>query len=232
MALVLIIVGAALLLSTIVMGWYTTSVGNGSVRAGETLYPTTVRIWGTQGGETYAGPVLYPNAGLTHTGTVYLAITALLVAGGMVGLSAAYLLRHGAGRPHRRIVPGLLVVAVLLAVAAPTVLVVAQPSALCSDFVAVGTPLLTSPSDNTSGATLPCGWDITTPLDPGPGFGHVSGSTPGPQSTFWGSENGTGEPHSWGPDVGWYVAWVAAAVLLAGALLHLRVGRPGNGTTL
>ena len=160
------------------------------------------------------------------------AITALLVAGGMVGLSAAYLLRHGASRPHRRIVPGLLVVAVLLAVAAPTVLVVAQPSALCSDFVAVGTPLLTSPSDNTSGATLPCGWDITTPLDPGPGFGHVSGSTPGPQSTFWGSENGTGEPHSWGPDVGWYVAWVAAAVLLAGALLHLRVGRPGNGTTL
>jgi hypothetical protein len=232
MALVLIIVGAALLLSTIVMGWYTTSVGNGSVRAGETLYPTTVRIWGTQGGETYAGPVLYPNAGLTHTGTVYLAITALLVAGGMVGLSAAYLLRHGASRPHRRIVSGLLVVAVLLAVAAPTVLVVAQPSALCSDFVAVGTPLLTSPSDNTSGATLPCGWDITTPLDPGPGFGHVSGSTPGPQSTFWGSENGTGEPHSWGPDVGWYVAWVAAAVLLAGALLHFRVGRPGNGTTL
>jgi uncharacterized membrane protein len=204
----MIVVGAVLWLSTIVLGWYTASLGTGSAAVGETLDPTTVRIWGNQGGGIYSDAVLYPAAGLTHTGTLDLAITVLLVAGGLVGLSAAYLMRPSAKDDHRRFVSTLVVLAVLLAVAGPTLVVVAQPSALCSDFVLVGMPLLTSPLNHTSGATPPCGWDITTPSSTGSGYGHVSGSTSGPQASFWGSETGAGAPHTWGPDIGCTPLWL------------------------
>jgi hypothetical protein len=230
-AVPLIVVGAALLLSTIVLGWYTTSLGTGSSAIGETLYPTTVRIWGSQGGSTYSDAVLYPAAGMPHTGTMYLAITALLVTGGLAGLSAVYFMRTSGTHARRQLVSALVVLAVLSAVAGPTLLVVAQPGAICSDYVFVGTPFLTSPLNNPSGASLPCGWDITTPGGPGSGYGHVSGSTSGPQTSPWGSGNWTGEPHTWGPDIGWYVAWGATFVLLAGAVMHFQVGRKRDSDT-
>jgi hypothetical protein len=218
--LVLLVVGSAILISTLFQGWYITGLGPGPTAGtfGETFYPTTVQVWGSPQGHSYSDFVSYFELNLNHTGLLYVSVTALIVVAGVIGPIAAYVLRRDADGTRRRFVSALVIMAVIVAAAGPVLVTVAQPSATCADWVPVGTPLVV-PS-NSSG-TLPCGWDIYSPNGHG-GYQAFSGSTSGPQSSFFGSENGTGEPHFWEPSVGWYLAWLATVFLLIGALLYLR----------
>jgi hypothetical protein len=218
--MVLLVGASSILISTLFQGWYITGLGPGpgAGTLGETFYPMTVQVWGSPQGHSYSDSVSYVGLNLNHTGLLYTGVTALIVVAVAIGLSAAYLLRRDTDGTRKRFVCTLVILAVILASAGPALVTVAQPSATCADWVFAGTPLVV-PS-NSSG-TLPCGWDIYSPNGHG-GYQAFSGSTPGPQSSFFGSENGTGEPHFWEPSVGWYLAWLATAFLLIGALLFIR----------
>ncbi len=220
-AFILIAAGAALLLSTLVLGWYTITIGSGTFVAGETLYPTAVQIWGTGSGTSYSDAAAYSAIGAGHTGGLYLAVTCLVVAGALVGFLAAYRIRRDADRSHRRLVSALVVLTVVLAFAAPVLVAVAQPDTVCADSIFVSTPLVAPPSNNSSAASLPCVGDVTTPGGQGSGYGHYSVGPAGPQGSFFGSSNETGEPLTWGPSIGWYIALAASALLAIGAVMFV-----------
>jgi hypothetical protein len=220
---VLIVMGAVLLLSTLFLGWYITSVGAGGGTYGETLYPTSVQLWHYQGGNlSNSGGYLYSQVGLNHTGNLYLSVAVLIVVGGALGLLVAYRIRKRTDPRHRRLTVVLLVLAVVIGFTGPALVVLAQPTTICSDSIFVGTPLGTDFPHNSTGTSLPCGWDVVAPLGPGHSNSYIYGGTPGPQSSFIGSENGTGEPHTWAPYVGWYLAMLSSSFMLVGTLLYLR----------
>jgi hypothetical protein len=227
LAVVLLVVGSAVLLSTLFQGWFITGYRGPYSVSGETFYPTSVQLWGSSPRDSYSDWVSYFGLNLNYTGVLYSAVTSLIVFGAAIGLGAAYQLRRGVDPAHKRILSSVLILTVVVAAAGPALVTVAQPAATCADYVFAGTPLVVS--SNSSG-TLPCGWDIYSPNGHG-GYGALSGSTAGPQSSFAGSENGTGYPHFWEPSVGWYLAWLATTLLLIGALLQLRQARqPANRT--
>jgi len=217
-AVVLLVVGSAVLLSTLFQGWFITGYRDPYGVFGETFYPTWVQLWGSSPRGSYSDWVSYFGLNLNHTGVLYSALTLLITFGTAIGFEAAYQLRPGVDPTPKRIVSSLVILAVIVAAAGPVAVTIAQPPATCADWMSASTPLVV-PS-NGSG-TLPCGWDIYGPNGQG-GYGAFSGSTAGPQSSFAGSENGTGYPHFWEPSVGWYLAWLATAFLLLGALLHFR----------
>ncbi|MGA8274747.1 MAG: hypothetical protein WB789_05725 [Thermoplasmata archaeon] len=227
-AVVLIVMGATILLSTLFLGWYITSVGAGGGTYGETLYPTSVQLWHYQGGNlSQSQGYLYSQVGLGHTGNLYLSLAALIVIGGALGLLAAFRIRRRSDLTHRRLTAVLIILAVVIGFAGPVLVALAQPTTICSDSVFVGVPLGTALPHSSTGASLPCGWDVVAPLGQGHSNTYIYGGTPGPQSSFFGSENGTGEPHVWAPYVGWYLALLSSGFMLAGTLLYFRAG-PGT----
>jgi hypothetical protein len=231
-AFILTAVGTGALLSTLFEGWFTTSLSAGSFAPTETLLPMWVQLSGSQGGSSYSDLVAYSGVGMDHTGTLYLVVTVLIVIGTAMGFLAALLMRKNSYQIRRKLVSSVVVIAVICALAGPSLLAFEQPDAICSDYVLFATPLAISPANSTNGGSLPCGWDVYSPNGQG-GYGADSGSTGGPQSSFFGSENGTGALHTWGPSVGWYVAIVAAGLLLGGFAPYVRGGRrstPAIGT--
>jgi hypothetical protein len=221
LAPVLFLIGSAALLSTLFQGWFITGYRDPYGVFGETFYPMWVQLWGSSPRGSYSDWVSYFSLNLNHTGVLYSAVTLLIIFGAAIGFEVAYQLRRGGEPSPKRVVSSLLILAVIVAAAGPVVVTIAQPSATCADWVFAGTPLVV-PSNSTG--TLPCGWDIYGPNGQG-GYGAFSGSTAGPQSSFAGSENGTGYPHFWEPWVGWYLAWLSTAFLLLGALLYFREAR-------
>jgi hypothetical protein len=235
-AIIMTVAGSAALLSTLILGWYSTSLGGGSNVANETLFPTTVHLWGSQGGSPYSAIASYSAIELGNTGALYLAVTGLVAAGGLLGVTTAYLMWRGvdrtprllaqaglmwrgANRTPRRVVSALLVITILLALAGPVAVAFAQPGIVCSDSVVVPTPFVLAQaySNHTSGARPPCGWDMPTPIGQTPAYTFRLGTSPGPQTSFFGTDNETGQVLSWGPSVGWYLAMAASALLVIGA---------------
>ncbi|MGA7861610.1 MAG: hypothetical protein WCB19_07110 [Thermoplasmata archaeon] len=236
-AAAMLLVGAALLLSSLFLGWYSMSLGSGSNFTAETFYPTSVQLWGSQGGSAYSAAASYSAIELGNTGMLYLAVAGLVVAGGLLGVTTAYLIWRSADptprllalaglrwrssdRIPRGIVSALLVVTILLALAGPVAVAFAQPGAVCSDSNVLSTPFVLAYPNNTSGARLPCGWDMAMPY--GIGYSFEWSASPGPQSSFFGTNNETGQVLSWGPSEGWYASLAGTAFLVLGALVYLR----------
>lgn len=226
-AVITTVVGSALLLSTVILGWYSTSLGGGSNLASETYYPTMVQLWGSQASGPYSVAVSYSTIELGSLAILYLAVAGLVAVGGLLGMMTAYRMWRGTIRTWRRFVSTLLVVTILLALAGPVVVAFAQPSIVCSDSVVVTTPLALEFPNNTSSAKLPCGWDMATP-NGGTSYSFVWGISPGPQSSFFGTNNETGQAHSWAPGIGWYLAIAASALLVVGAVGYARASRPSR----
>lgn len=221
-AVLLILVGAALSLSTLVLGWYSTEVSSGSTVLGETFYLTNVKLSGSQNGAPYSASVPYPTAYLPHTGSLYLDVFGVVIAGAALGLLTSGLILSGVNRNHRSLVSVLAVLTVVLAVAGPTLLLTAQVPVVCSDSNSIPPPLGGPPANN---STEPeCGWAIVSPVGEGSGYSSFYDSTPGPQSSFVESGTANGYSHTWGPSIGWYVAWLASAILLVGTLLYVQAG--------
>ena len=223
-AVILTVVGSALLLSTVILGWYSTSLGGGSNLAGETYYPTTAQLWGSQAGGLYSVAVSYSTIDLGSLAILYLAVAVLVVAGGLLGTISAYRMWQGTNRTRRRFVSTLLVVTILFALAGPVMVAFAQPSIVCSDSIVVTTPFVLAFANNTSSAKLPCGWDMATP-NGGSSYSFEWSFSPGPQSSFFGTNNETGQAHSWGPGIGWYLAIAASALLVVGTVEYGRASR-------
>jgi len=221
----LIAAGAALLLSTIDLPWYASSLGGCCETYGETFYPTWVQVWDSGVEGTASAGISYSSIQLFHTGTLYLVILILLVTGGLLGVSAAFAVRRGRHRVPRRWVSALVVLAAIVALAAPVLVVVAQPAAICSDSVVVSAPFEAPPASASTGGSLPCGWQMAYPDGYGGWAPGSSWSTPGPQSSLMGGENLSGYWHSWAPSIGWYIALAASALILVGAAEYLRVER-------
>jgi hypothetical protein len=223
-AFVLLLVGSVILLLSLVQGWYTTSLGSGSSWVAQTFYPTTLQYLGSQSGGSYSYANLYGSVGFSQTGLLYTIIAGLIVLTGTLGIVSALLIRRAGGRARRRLITGILAGAVILAATGPILVAAAQPHTLCSDYVGVSTPFLEQPSNTSSVGSPPCGWDIVIPASPG-GHSDISGLSPGPQTSFFGSDNLSGQYHTWGPSVGWYMAWAACGILLLGTLLYVRPSR-------
>jgi len=221
----LIAAGAALLLSTIDLAWYSSSLGGCCETNGETFYPTWVQVWDSGVEGTSSSGISYSSIQLVHTGTLYLVIAVLIVAGGLLGFSAAYAVRRTRGRAPRRWVSALVILTAIVALAAPGLVVVAQPAAVCADSVSTSAPFEAPPANMSTGGSLPCGWWIAYPNGNG-GWGPGSlWSTPGPQSSLLGGENLSGYWHSWAPSIGWYIALAASALILVGAVEYWRAER-------
>jgi hypothetical protein len=222
-AMVVMGVGAALLLVTLFLGWYSMSLGSGASVARETFYPAATQLWGSQGGSSYSNLTSYSTVFMGETGMLYLVVTGLIVVGALMGFLTVYLIRSGIGRKHRRLVPSLAVLVVALALAGPMLVAVAQPATLCSEGAPTSTPFFAGPSNDSTGTSPDCGWEIVSP-DNG-GYAFASGIGPGPQSSFFGTQNVSGQPLTWGPSDGWYVSVLASVTLLVGVFFLFRGAR-------
>ncbi len=148
-------------------------------------------------------------AGMPYTGLLYDLTTAAIGIGVVAGAIGAAALIGGIFSSTLRIGRALLIASFLLAVAAPTGVAIAEPLATCGDFP------LNAGGGNSSLAGDHCYWvtqNVSGGTGPvpaygtGPGSGFVGGNTPGSSLT-------------WGPSVGWYLALLSAAPLVAGATL-------------
>jgi hypothetical protein len=216
----LIIAGSALLLYASTLGWYFTQIANGMSDAGETLSLTGVQVLGDSGGTVYNDSTTFTAVWLSYTGELYLTVAAIVVAGALVGFVAGALILKDRRRSRRRITSWLLVVSVVLAFTGPLLLLVTQPAFVCLDSSHIPPPLGSSPYGNSTGSGL-CDWAVPLWEGSNSGYATFASSTPGPQTSFFGSEPFENDySHTWGPSLGWYLAWIAAVVLLLGAWRH------------
>jgi hypothetical protein len=193
-----------LLVVSLFVAWYSVSANGEEVSGGTplaitgslTFYPLNEFSikWTCQGSSSCfpnsSGTEAYPQGTFDSIGTLYDFVAGLVIFGIVLG-TAGVLLSILGGR-RRSGWPGVLTfVAILVLVAAPVLLAVAQPSVLSS-------------SGGSSGGSSP---DSSF-------FGSCSGSACGSSLTPGETING-----SWGPGVGWYLCLVGAVLLLAGLLL-------------
>lgn len=200
----LLIVGMALLLVSLFVGWYViTASGSGSsdgnsyaVGGTATYSPFSYVETLTCSGSSYCfsnttSTGAWSQGGSGSIGTLYDAVAAFVIGGIILGLAAAGLALAGGGR-RSGLVGVLAVIVILLAVLAPLVLLAAQPTVLNG-----------SSGNQSSGSS---------PRDSF--FGSCSGSGCGQALA-----SGTTLSASWGPSLGWYLSLGAVVPLLAGLFL-------------
>jgi hypothetical protein len=165
---------------------------------------TSLPGWGPicadTGAQGFLSPYLNPLLPEREIFDLYQSLAVMVlttVAFGIVGLVlwgfGSGSLRTGAAR-YRRLGPTLLLVAGIISVAMPVVVAVVQPMAFAHDLAAYG------------------------------------GGGPNPTSSFWGSCSPSSSPCSasnttetWGPAVGWYLAFVAGGCFLVSGIIGRRV---------
>jgi len=217
----LLLAGTLLLLSTLFLGWYTINLNSGTSVYHETFYSTVVRLSGSQAGSSYSNATSYVSVFLGDTGILYLTVSGLVVAGVVVGLLAVYLVWKGTTQRHRKLVPTLVALVVAFALAGPMLVGVVQPATLCQGGgPPQSTPLAASSPSLMAGPSSSCSWVVASPSQGGTLYD--SGNGPGPQTSFYGSSSVGGQPLTWGPSIGWFVAVVASTLLIAGAALDLQ----------
>lgn len=216
-AVVLLLAGSVLLLSTFFLGWYSINLASGTSSYVDTFYPWAFHLSGSQAGASYSNTTSYSSVFLGNTGILYLFVAGFIAAGTGLGVWAACRAGRGSSPKHPHFAPALVAMIVAFALAGPVLVAVVQPSTICAEGPPEYPPLLgASPTAFTSDSPN-CLWVVVSPYQGG--IAYDSGSGPGPQSSFYGSTIVGGQPFSWGPSIGWYVAVLAAAFLIAGAVL-------------
>jgi len=197
----LVLVGSVLLIATLFSPWYTYTAGVSSVMVGHgsttfNSYPG----WPTENGTIRCSSsgfencpyseTSYQGAQENNTGTIAVVGYILLILGFVFGFLGA-VLGLASRRDDRRARPALVlgIIAVLVAILVPVLFWGALPGALSKDI-----PV----SERTTSS--------------------------GPWSSFYGSSNSTPFAGvtvnlSWGPAIGWYLSFLAFAVLLVGVVL-------------
>jgi hypothetical protein len=221
---VLIIIGVAALLSSVLFAWYTTQLSDNHRTIGETYGLSGVQLSGTQRSIPYAPAYTFTEVGLPTTGQLYAEISVAIVLSAVLGGLAVSLMLWR-GPPSRRALASVVVIlAAALSVSAPLLLVAAQPGALCSDSIYIPPPLALG-STPSSRSPPSCDWSIDTPSSSGSGYSTTNGGPPGPETSFIGSDVVQGANHTWGPSIGWFVALAGSSLVLAGAAIALGTGQ-------
>jgi hypothetical protein len=216
-------VGAAVLASTVFVGWYAVSVvsgpGSGCTNLWESLAPFSVTVNGSGNNCGPAQVADYRTASLPATGTLYSTVLALVLgAAALAGVAGWGILR---GR-HRDSWWNLTIGAVgtVLAAAAPVLLLLEQPAAICSDQGFSEIPFTVA-----SGSDGCNHWSFWTST----GFSSTWWGSAGPWNSFVGGSHLGTTVFAWGPAIGWYLGIAAAALLALGVLLADRDSRPTHG---
>ena len=217
--------GAALLLASLFVGWYTSEITantGGGYANSETLYPMWVSSSESTQGQSFSEEIDFSTANLPHTGQLYADVTIAVGVGAILALLAAFFGLLGKGVRFRAIVLVMTVAASALATAAPTALYLEQPSTICSEpQIAWSGPV---PVGNQSAPPPTCGWGQPCDTD---GCWTGAAGPPGQESSFFGSDNEVRD-HTWGPSTGWYLSYVASVVLAGGAVLAISRLRPAR----
>ena len=187
----LLLIATLLLATSMGVSWWGASVSGGGHATVLGFDPGSA--FTVQSGSNSSAQQSYISVGLVHVGQLYeavLGIGLLATVAGLVSVVLSYLGAFAVFK-SRRILPFTLVITLISLASA----------AILPGLVALGQPGAFN-ADNTSG------------------FGRSAcGPSPSPCTGFWGSVSAGGSTVSWGADVGWYLAIVAAVLLLVGLLL-------------
>ncbi len=215
----LLLIGAVLLATTFVFSWYTISATNGTQSVSESFY-----IGGVHGSISGLGSSdgsylsSYSDAHLPHTGGLFTAVTALVATGVVVGLAGGALLLRGRRGAYPRAGLIISILATVLVASAPVVLLAEQPPTVCADAWNFSPPL----GGPASGYAAPaCTWEFYLG---GGGWSNPVGVV-GPGSTFVGETSQSGWHQTWGPELAWFLALLAFAMMFAGTLIAARTVR-------
>jgi hypothetical protein len=189
----ILLVGTLMLLVGLFLAWYSITE-SGSTISDTISFSPDGQVSVNGGG--ISASASYATAHLNTTGGLYTIVEGLLVVGVLVAGIGGALAVATVWRPGLRTAAVVLgAVALVFAIAGPIVLLVDQPAALNSDFT----------SQNGYGAF---------------GGGSASGVS-SPTNSFIGSASANGNSLAWGPTIGWYLAIVAGALCLVGAIVTL-----------
>jgi hypothetical protein len=235
LASVLFLVGGALLLSTLALGWYTTWIANGTKDSLETLFLTHVQVASDQTGTNYNGAASFAAVWLPNTGTLYLIVAGIVILAAIFAFVVATLILARDARRRKRLTPILMVAAIALAAAGPVLLFAVQPALECADSSHLPPPPPPSEYGNSTSSSS-CGWGMPAGYDSSTPYAVYESSSAGPQSSFFGSQpfhltsSDTGYSLDWGPSYGWYVALIATLLIGMGALRYRAASRSAMRT--
>jgi hypothetical protein len=224
-------VGAAVLVSTLFVGWYAVQArsNTGCTDVVETLNPFWVAVSGSGTSCPSSGVQGYSSAGLPSTGLLYLGVAALTAAGAVLAFLVGALLLRGRRLHRGSLLLVLALVGLLIAWTGPAALALAQPSTVCADQGAFSPPFgsagsragLDWPGETVGGATGACdGWSFAGGSVHN---GYVWTGGAGPWNSFFGSANSTVATFTWGPGLGWFLdIWGVALIGLGTTLSRLK----------
>jgi hypothetical protein len=206
-----------LLLTAILLGWYSVSATN-SLDQGTTTFDlwevhTTTYLGGPA--SSYPVPSSYSDAHLSQTGILYAAASILMVVALAASAFAGFAYVKGQRSRIRRWVVVPIALAAILATTAPILIAVEQPMAVCADAKNFSPPL-GAPPNGVNGSAPGCTWEFYNGTWWNPGGGS------GPGSTFVGHSSAGAGSESWGPGQGWVLALVAAAVLWIAVVIEAK----------
>lgn len=195
-ASIIVLVGAILLIAALFTPWYTTKVSNAYATETQTFYPGFPSQNGTiqyscSGEIKCPSQTSYSSLNYNNTGMIAEEGFFMLVLGAILGIIGMVFGVMSRGNP-RRAAPAiaLAIIALILALIAPTLYAVVLPGAVSKDIPTAARP----------------------PTSSGP-WSSFMGS-----SSFVLPEIGSNSV-TWGPTTGWYLAFAAFAVLLIGVIL-------------
>lgn len=216
-ALGLQLLGASILVLAAFLPWYSVQVmGPLAPESSTATFSFAGVLSQTTGsfGEPTSAFLTFGSYPLPATGGLYAEVLAVLIAGVALA-AAAVLLAASRGRRFGRLATALGVLACLAAVAAPVAMAALQPALICED-ARYFSPPFGSPSTGTPSGGPACAWEF----DEGSGSWN-GGYANGPQLSFVGQVAGAGGSYVWGPAIGWFLPFAAAAALTAGVVLRV-----------
>lgn len=197
---VLPLLGAVALLAALFLGWYTISGEVGGSHLSDTFYP----FWVQLGSPSSTSQSSYASAGLANTGNLYLGVSVSMLCAIVLGVVVCVFTALGSVARRKHTVLLISLIALAFALAAPIAVAVGQSTAVCSDSQHFSPPLVAIPSPAAStGAT--CTWEF----DSG-GVWYGPGQPSGPENSFVGQSSLYNGSLSWGPSIGWYLAFIGA----------------------
>ena len=195
-ASIIVLVGAILLIVALLTPWYMTKVSNAYATETQTFYPGIPTDNGTiqyscSGHITCTSQTSYSKLNYNNTGAIAEAGFFMLLLGAVLGIIAVIFGAMSRGNARRvRPAIALAVIALILALAAPSIYAVVLPGAVGKDIPSAARP----PTSSGPWSAFMGSSSYTAP---------IIGST----------------SLSWGPTTGWYMAFAAFAVLLIGVIL-------------
>ncbi len=209
-----IFLGAALLIGSLFVGWYENKGTITETVGGVTITVTASQTFllgnMVQNSQSYScssgvpcppstsNTSSYSDIGLKNTGNLAMILQSIVIAGAVLGLFGG-LLAFGARQQRQNWVrPAVIfaLVAMIIALLAPSIMLALQPGAIHSDNIM---------GFNNNGSTPATSF-----------FGSCS-------NTCFGAPSGSS--FNWGPTTGWYMSYAAFAVLLAGAFILFFLAR-------